>query len=59
MSKSGCSVDGARIVRGLERKAEQLPLRREPFTCAVCARAEVVDAPAGSLTVTARDIFGD
>ena len=53
------SVDAARIVRALERKAEQLPRRRQPLTYAVCARGEVTDAPAGTLVVTARDIFGD
>jgi uncharacterized protein len=53
------SVDGARIVRALERKAERLPLSREPLTYAVCARSEVTAAPPGTLAVTARDIFGD
>jgi AAA+ ATPase superfamily predicted ATPase len=52
------SENGARIVRGLERKVERLPRRRDPLTYAVCARSEVVGAPPGTLVVTARDIFG-
>ena len=52
-------IVAAREARALERKAEQLPRRRQPLTYAVCARGEVTDAPAGTLVVTARDIFGD
>ena len=51
------SEDGARVVRGLERKAEQLPRRREPLTYAVCARTEVTNTPPGTLVLTASDIF--
>ncbi|MBN1631008.1 MAG: ATP-binding protein, partial [Thermoleophilia bacterium] len=52
------SASGTRIVRGLEAKAQRLPQRRDPFAYAVGARTRVVDAPPGTLVVTARDIFG-
>jgi hypothetical protein len=51
------SVDGVRAVHDLERKAEQLPRRREPLAYAVCARNEIVNVPPGTVTVTAEDIF--
>ena len=49
--------DGATIARVLERKATSLPRRREPLTYAICARYEIINAPPGTLTITARDIF--
>ncbi len=53
------SVEGPRIVYELERKARLMPRAREPLVYAVCARAEVLNAPTGTRVVTARDIFGD
>lgn len=41
------------------KDSKQLPLRRQPFTYAVCARTEVAGAPPGTLVVTASYIFGD
>ncbi|MBN1461511.1 MAG: ATP-binding protein [Armatimonadetes bacterium] len=52
------SENGPRILQTLEGKAQRLPRRRDPFCYAVCARTEVVDAPPGTLVVTAADIFG-
>jgi len=51
-------VDGARIARDLERKAQALPRCRDPLVYAICARNEVTAAPEGTLVVTAADIFG-
>lgn len=53
------TADGGRIVADLRRKVQR-GLRLDPDTVryAVCARDEVSAAPAGTLAVTARDIFG-
>jgi AAA+ ATPase superfamily predicted ATPase len=50
-------VDGARVVRELERKAGALPRVAGDIRYAVCARERVSNAPAGTLEITARDIF--
>jgi AAA+ ATPase superfamily predicted ATPase len=52
------SIDGARAVRELELKAAALPRVAENLRCAVGARERVTGAPAGTLTITAADIFG-
>ncbi len=52
------AVDGARAVRELERKAGALPHVSADIRYAVCARERVSNAPAGTLAITARDIFG-
>jgi AAA+ ATPase superfamily predicted ATPase len=49
-------VDGARIRRTLERKAESLPRLADDVRYVACAR-EAVDAPDDVLAVTAADIF--
>lgn len=49
-------LDGARLRRGLERKAEALPRVAPGLRYAVCAREEVTNAE-GLLAVTARDVF--
>ena len=51
------TVDGARIVRELERKATALPLLATNPSYAVCARERITGAPPGTMTVTAADIF--
>lgn len=51
------TVDGARIVRELERKARTLPSVAADVRYAVCARERVSNAPVGTLEITARDIF--
>ena len=58
-AKWSMSEDGARIVRGLERKAYQPPQRREWLRYAVLARDNVTHVPPDALVLTARDIFGD
>lgn len=50
-------VDGGRLRRELERKAEALPRGRAELRYALCAR-ERVSAPGDALVVTAGDIFG-
>lgn len=49
-------MDGARLRRGLEHKAEVLPRPAPDLRYAVCAREEVTNAE-GVLAVTARDVF--
>lgn len=49
-------VDGPRVRRVLERKAEALPKVRDPLELAICAR-ETVTNPDGARVVTAADIF--
>jgi AAA+ ATPase superfamily predicted ATPase len=50
-------VDGGRVRRALERKAEALPdVDLDELRYAICAR-EVVDPPGDALAVTAADIF--
>ena len=56
-AKWGRSVDGARLARTLQRKAQALPGAEADILLALCARSEVRDAPAGSITITAEDIF--
>jgi AAA+ ATPase superfamily predicted ATPase len=51
------TVDGARIVHELQRKAETLPLLADELRYAVCAREHVTKAPAKTLQITAADIF--
>ncbi|MBA3365879.1 MAG: ATP-binding protein [Actinobacteria bacterium] len=51
------SVDGARLRRDLERKAEALPNRADDLRFALCARERIEDS-GDALTVTAADIFG-
>jgi len=51
------SLDAVPLLRTLERKAERLPRVRQPLRFAVCAREQVRNATAGSLAVTAADIF--
>lgn len=52
------TLDGARIVRDLERKTGALPRVATDVRYAVCARELVSHAPPGTLEITARDIFG-
>ncbi len=56
-SKWSRSIDGARFARTLERKSEVLPGLEHGVLLALCAREEVRNAPVGSITVTAADIF--
>ena len=49
-------VDGARVRRVLERKAEALPKVRDPLELAICARETVTNAD-DARVVTAADIF--
>jgi uncharacterized protein len=49
-------VDGRRLASQLEQKSRALPGVDQPLKLAVCAR-EQVDDPAGTLAVTAADIF--
>jgi uncharacterized protein len=51
------TVDGARVVRELERKAEALPSVAGDMRYAVCARERVSNAPPETLEITAQDIF--
>ena len=51
------TVNGARIVRELQRKVEALPHLADDIRFAVCAREHVTKAPAETLTITATDIF--
>ncbi len=55
-SKWRRTVDGGRIARELERKAQALPGLVEDFAKVICAREEVENA-ADSLVVTSSDIF--
>jgi hypothetical protein len=52
------SRDAVALVRILERKAAALPGVTGTPILAVCAREELLNAPAGVVTVTAADIFG-
>jgi AAA+ ATPase superfamily predicted ATPase len=56
-AKWGRRVDGARVRRDLERKAEVLPRRREELRYVVCAR-EAVDRSEDVEAVTAAEVFG-
>lgn len=51
------SVDAARIRRELERKAAALGADQDQLDYLLCARSAVTNAPPGTLTVTATDIF--
>lgn len=51
------TVDGARVVRELERKTESLPSVVDDLHYAVCARERVENAPSNTLEITAQDIF--
>jgi len=51
------TVDGARLVRELERKADALPCLAPDVGYAVCSRERVTRAPAGVLALTAADVF--
>ena len=51
------SVDGAGLVRELERKAAALPRMAPDMAYAVCARERVTRVPEGALALTAADIF--
>lgn len=55
--KWGKRVDAGRIKAGLIRKAASLTRESENLRYCVCAREEVVNADADTLTVTAADIF--
>lgn len=50
-------VDARRIERDLERKAAALPRVRGPLRLAIAGRREVRHASAGTLAVTAVDVF--
>lgn len=50
-------VDGARVTRELAQKASTLPRVADNLRYAICAREEIGRAPAGTLTITAADIF--
>lgn len=52
------SIDAARIVHGLEHKASALPRLTPDVRYAVCARERISHSPAGTLAITAADIFG-
>ena len=54
---SSVEVDAVALVRILERKAAALPGVTGAPILAVCAREELLNAPAGVVTVTAADIF--
>ena len=51
------AVDGTRLARELERKAEALPRVAPDVSYALCARERITRAPAGVLALTAADIF--
>ncbi len=51
------SEDAAGLVRSLERKVRALPNAASSMAYVVCAREELRDVPAGSVAITARDIF--
>lgn len=50
-------VDAGSLLPTMQRKAERLPMVRDPLRLAVCAREQVRRAPAGVLSVTASDIL--
>lgn len=50
-------LDGARVVRELQRKVSALPRVSPEIRYAVCAREQVTRAPAGALVLSAGDIF--
>ena len=52
-----CRRGGDRVT-GLIRKATGLTRESERLTYCVCAREEIINADADTLTVTAADIFG-
>jgi AAA+ ATPase superfamily predicted ATPase len=49
--------DAKRLVRALEQKAQALPRRTDSLRYAVCAREDLRNVPAGTITLTAADIF--
>lgn len=49
--------DATRLVRALEQKAQALPRRAETLRYAVCAREDLRNVPAGTIALTAADIF--
>jgi hypothetical protein len=49
--------DANRLVRALEQKTQALPRRAETLRYVVCAREELRNVPAGTLALTAADIF--
>ncbi len=53
------TVDGGRIVAGLQRKAGALPKVADQPEYIVCARDTVTTYPEGTLAITAADIFGN
>jgi AAA+ ATPase superfamily predicted ATPase len=52
------SADASRLVADLRRKALVLPSVAEAVTLVVGAREELHDVPAGTVALTARDVFG-
>ena len=56
-AKWGRSQDAVALIRILERKAAALPGVTDAPILTVCAREELLNAPAGVVTVTAADIF--
>ncbi len=51
------TVDGTRVVRELQRKTDALPCVAADIRYAVCARERVTNPPAGTVAITAKDIF--
>jgi hypothetical protein len=51
------TADGGRLVRDLESRSSALPLLAPDVRYAACARDRLTEAPPGTLTVTATDIF--
>lgn len=56
-AKWGRSADGRRLRRALERKAASVSERPEDLTYAIAARDNVTNPPAGTVVVTAADVF--
>jgi uncharacterized protein len=56
--KWGRRIDAGRSKAGLIRKATGLIRESERLTYCVCAREEIINADADTLTMTAADIFG-
>jgi len=57
-AKWSACVDGPRLARVLQRKALSLPGQHDDLLLALGARTEVRNAPAGTVVITAADIFG-
>ena len=51
------TVNGGRTAARLMAKARQITVDVEDLRLAICARAQVVDPPQGTLAVTAEDVF--